>query len=152
MNWESEVATRLRDDATLTGLVPGGIYAAGVLGEAGITDPKTTPNAYLGGRLRPTLIVRGRAPVPTLGLVNLRDGLASASQVVEVYAYARLDTATLTQAMDRVYTLLHGYALSGAWPAVWAGSLGPIPAPELGDADMVRSEFQIVAIRRPTPA
>ena len=152
MSRESEVATRLRADATLVALVPGGIYTVGDLGEAGITDPKTTPNAWLGGRLRPTVIVRARAPVPSFGLVNLRDGLASASQMLEVYAYARQNHGVLTQVQDRIYTLLQGYALDAAWPTVWTGSLGPLPAPELGDADMSRSEYQIVTIRRPAPA
>lgn len=151
MSRESEVATRLRSDATLVALAPGGIYAAGDLGEAGITDPKTTPNAYLGGRLRPTVIVRERAAVPAYGLADVESGWTSASQVVEVYAYARQNRTVLTQLLERVYTLVQGHAFTGAWPAVWVGSLGPLPAPELGDAYMVRNEYQIVNIRRPAP-
>lgn len=151
MSREHEVATLLRADAALVALLPGGIYAAGDLGQAGITDPQTTPQAYQGGRLRPTAVVRARAPVPNFQFVSLRDRHASMNQTVVVYLYARENTATLITAHDVVYSLLHGERLSNAWSATWSDSLGPQVAPELVDAQLVRCEFLIVSIRRPVP-
>lgn len=152
MNPESEVATLLRADGPLVALLPGGIYAAGDLGEAGITDPQTTPHAYLGGRLRPCAVVHARAPVPVFQAVSFRDGLAGMRQAIEVYTYARRETNILPAIQQRVYSLLHGRVLTKAWPVEWVGSLGPFPAPELPEARMMRSEYRIVAIRRPVSA
>lgn len=148
MSRETEVAARLRADAELASLLPGGIYSAATLGDMGITDPATTPDAWVGGVFQPSAIVRQRTLVPTGEVVDLKDQHASASQVVEVYVYAR-DAMVIEPAQERIYALLQGHVLPRAWPCQWANAVGPVAAPELAGAHMARMDFQIVSIRRP---
>lgn len=144
---ESEVAAILRADAALMALLPGGVYSAATLGDMGITDPATTPDVWVGGVFQPSAIVRQRALVPAFDVRDLKEQRTSASQVVEVYTYARdPDEAVATQ--DRVYALLQGVALDAAYPCEWAGAVGPLAAPELSGVALVRTDWQIVSIRR----
>lgn len=148
MSRESEVAARLRADSTLMGLLTGGIYEASALGDAGITDPTTTPGAYSGGLLKPSAIVRQRMLVPFGSLRDLAEQVSGASQVVEVYVYQRGGTDTIESALGRIYALLQGHVFDGAYPAMWSNEIGPMSAPELsGDVRMARTEYQIISVR-----
>lgn len=151
MNRESEVAAMLRADATLSALLPGGIYEAGQLPEAGLTDPQATPQAYQAGRLRPCAAVHSRVPVSIFQAISARDGAMGVSQVVEVYIYAREDAQLLWSANEHVYRILAGKRLTHTWALTYVGGEGVRPAPELVDARLIRSEFQLVTIRRSVP-
>jgi hypothetical protein len=151
MSRSSEVVTLLRSHAPLVALLPGGIYLKTDLGEEGITSRVHTAAAYLNGQLRPCAVVAELAPVPALQFVSFKNRQASATQALFVFLYARRAYDTLVDAHDLVFTLLHGYRLSGTWPLLWSGALGPIPAPELPQADMIRCDIQALSIRRPVP-
>jgi hypothetical protein len=150
MRREEEVAEYLRGDPLLGTLLPGGIYADADLGDEGITDAVTTPDVWSGGTLRATAIVRERAEVPTLQLVDVKRQVADSNQVVEIWLYAP-SAAALDSVRQRVYALMQGHVFARAWPAVWVPGLAVGSVPELPAGlgiKMMREDYQIRALRR----
>lgn len=151
---EAEVATYLRSYAALVALLPGGTYENSQLGTEGLSSPTTTPGAYSGGLLLTCLLVSARAPAPGLRLTDLKRQHADANQAVECWVYAR-DPAEIPPILNLVYTRLQGHPFSGAWPASWSFSLGPLPMVDnsLGPGvHFAREDYLITNVRRPIPA
>lgn len=148
MSLESETAAYLRADAELATLLPGGIYESSALSDIGLTDPVTAPDVWADGTFQPSAVVRQRALTPTGDLQSLSSRRTSASQVVEVWVYARDGTA-IEAALDRVYALLMGKRFPRAFSATWVGSgLGISQAPELTSGIRVgREDYRVSLIR-----
>lgn len=150
MNREAEIVAYLRDDPDLGILLPGGVYGYAELSVEGLTDPLTTPDVWTGGVFQACAIVRMRSPVPTGDLQSTQTQRTSMSQVGEVWVYA-LDEADIEAGQNRIYALMMGKRLAGAFSATWVGS-GPgiMQAPELPAGVRVgREDYRVVSIRRP---
>lgn len=145
---ESAVATRLRADTTLMAILLGKVWEWGSLGTEGITSAKTTAAAYAAGLLQPCAIIKQRALVPTNQIRDLKEKVADANQVLEVWLYERITSGAIEAAMDRVYALLEGYAFTGKWPAAWSFTLPVMPAPEFVGVKVGRIDFTIMSIRK----
>lgn len=151
MTRESEAVTYLRADAALAAILTGGVYASGDLGIEGLGE-SSTPDAFASGVLRPTAIVRTRALVPAGGIVDLSERVASASQMLEVWLYAHVDSQNaMGLAAERIYALVQGHAFDVAYPSEWANELATMPEPgNLAPSGMVsRIDFLIRSIRKP---
>lgn len=145
---EIEVAAYLRSDDDLAALVPGGIYAASVLGVEGITDPVTTPDVWADG-FQTTIVVRQRSAVPGGLLVDFKTQESDSNQAIEVYAYA-LEVETVESVLDAVYGLMQGHKFTAAWAANWSLTVGVLDAVELPPGTkMARMDFTIKSIRKP---
>lgn len=151
---EAQAVTRLKTDAALVTLLPGGIYRSASLGTEGITNATATPTVYAAGLLRPTAIVKQRALIPTDRIRDLKERIADANQVLEVWLYERITSVAIEAALERIYSDLEGYALPGAWPCAWSFTLPVMPEPgSLQPQIMVaRIDFTIVSIRKPVAA
>ncbi len=147
MSRETEVAAYLRADATLTALLPGGIYSESDMGEAGITSAESTPAVWTGGVFQPCAVVRERMPVPQYQVVDETAQLTDQAQSVEVYVYSRVP-ATLETAHGRIYTLVQGHRFTAAWGARWQGGVSNRRAPELPDVWMARRDYRLISIRK----
>lgn len=154
-----EVATYLRTDSTLTGILLGGIYAESEIGGIGgfvrgsdnPDDSDYSPTAAAfdeDGFLRPSLMVGDRAQVPFGDVLDLAEQKASASQVTELYFYEDRGHEEIDIAKERAYALMQGHRFSGAYPARWALDTPPVPdtGPLAGNTT-IRQDWQIVSIR-----
>jgi hypothetical protein len=150
MSYEDAVATLLRSDTTLGSILTGGIYAAGVLGDIGITDPRTTGDAYSGGLLKPLAVVKERAIVPTFEVMDFDQQWESARQMVGVWMYAREATGygTLDSAGARIRTLLYGATLNDSYELRLAQWLKRERAPELIKTLLARQDWQVDFIQQ----
>lgn len=149
MSRESEVVEYLRADSELEDLLPGGIYSYVELGNAGITDLTMTPDVWTGGVFQPCAIVRAAANVPTGQLADIKTQTTDARQRIEVRIYQAGDTDMIDQAKDRIYALLMGHQLTGAWGAEWVFEVEAEQAPELPAGTYVqREDYMIRAFRR----
>lgn len=146
---ESQVAERLRADATLTAILTGGIYRDATLGDEGITNRTTTPDAYSGGLLQPCAIVRQRAMVPGRRVHDEAEQVTDANQVVEVHLYQRGGADQIEAAQERIYALLQGWQAEGAYPADWNGGAAVMDAPEFVGVRTARIDFLFVSLRQP---
>lgn len=104
---KDEVFARLSNDATMIGLLPGGIYDAEVVDE--ISEQKT-PAAYDTDWLsfRPCMLVKQGAivtdgPVPT-----------ATRQTITLYFYQPRGSSIINQARKRAFALLHDIRLTPA--------------------------------------
>lgn len=149
---EQQVAERLRGDAALRAVLTGGIYEDATLGDEGIADPQVAPDAWNGGKLKPAAIVRQRAQVPDLGLLDLKRQHASTSQVVEIHLYQAGGSDQMHAAAERIYALLQGHALANAYQARWDAETAVIDAPEMSGVRTMRVDYRIYSIRRPVVA
>lgn len=109
---EEQVAQLLQEDSTLMGILTGGIYARGTVGQNGITR-ETAPNAFDShGWLKPCALVKQRGLIPTADVLDYDAKVMSATQVVEVWFYQDTGYDWIDAAMARVYALLQGYRFS----------------------------------------
>jgi hypothetical protein len=58
--------------------------------------------------------------VPSGSINDLREKIASASQMVEIWLYQDTNFDAIDSAQDRIYTLLQGETLTGTYPLEWA--------------------------------
>lgn len=148
MSRESEVATRLRANAPLVALAPGGIYEDAKLGLEGITSSAYTAAVWAGGTFKTSVVVRQRAKVPQYRVFDEAEQLVDTVQVVEVYIYAL--TATAIEAVsDAIYALLQGHQFTDAYPATIQPGLPLMDAPNLQGVLMLRDDYQITSLRTP---
>lgn len=103
------VYNRLIIDAPLISALTGGIYLYSSLPVEGISR-KDTPSAYDSTtlKMKPMLVVKGRALVPTSSLKDPETQYTSARQIIEIYLYDDPFNgwSALFGAADRVYELL----------------------------------------------
>jgi len=154
MSAESIITATLQADATLSALLPGGIYADRALvdsvGENGI-NRRDTPDAFdANGYLRPCARVRGRGQFPYPIGRPLTDPTAqwsAAREMVEVHLYQAYGWDAITAARERVYALLHGNHGAGTYILHWAGDGPALTDPSLSNASHLRIEFSVVGYK-----
>jgi hypothetical protein len=133
----------LAGDATLTGLLTGGIYRYEQTGRNGISRI-TTPDSYdSGGFLQPCAIVKaGQARAGTA----IRDSVGGIRQVVEVYLYDDGDSgySAITAARDQVIALLDRRWIDGAGYVRWVIGVEDERDSKLNNAALARVDFEII--------
>lgn len=93
------IVTLLSADATLTGLLPGGIHNGANVGEI---SRQNTPAAFDANlEIQPCALVQYENEID-FGQVRYGSQL-----FVQIYLYQRFGYASINQAKDRIYTLLH---------------------------------------------
>lgn len=150
MSREADLAGVLSADSTLTGILTGGIYQAGLVGLEGI-NRKSTPGAFtVGGALQPCALVKQRGNVVDYLLSDEAAQLASATQVVEVWLYEDRTYTAIQAAMNRIYALLQGRLFTNAFPL----ELGLIVDRQrdvgaLANASLARMDWTVRSILQP---
>jgi hypothetical protein len=100
---------RMRGDATLLGLLTGGIY-----GGANITPQMPEPAPFDEfGRMRPSALVRHEVSATT------GPGRRFTRQFLVVFFYDSAGYETIRAAMERTQTLLHEYRVGGGAFQLW---------------------------------
>ena len=144
---EIEVAAFLRADATLVGMLTGGVYAESSLPEPGITDAVGTPAIWTGGTFHHCAVVRERMPVPDYLIQDEAAQLTSQAQNIEIYVYSRV-AANLETAHDRIYVLMQEHRFTAAWGARWWGGVSNMRAPELPNVFVAQRTYRIVSLKQ----
>jgi hypothetical protein len=112
---EDEIAAILAADATLTGILTGGILTSGTVGEEGLSRTETPAVFDAAGYLKPVALVRQRGLVPNSQVKDFDEQITSATQVVEVWLYQDSGYVEIDAAKARIYTLLQGRMLAGTF-------------------------------------
>ncbi len=148
MATEDTIAAKLNTDATLLAILTGGVYARGALGREGLTRETATAAFDANGYLEPCAVVAQRALVPDGNVQDQMSQQASASQVVEIYLYEDTGYDNIDAAMDRIYALLQGYQLSGAFPLEWTNTVDrQRDRGALDGASLARMDWAIYQVR-----
>lgn len=147
MSLETDFKTRMDADATLMAILTGGVFVSGSLGPLGIAR-NTAPTAFDGnGYLEPCALVRQRAQIADLQVVDQIAQAASATQVVEIYVYEDSGYTNIDSALSRLFTLFFGYQLTDSFPAEWIGTLDrERDQGALDGASMARQEWLIANV------
>jgi len=143
-NHPATIKAVLAADATLTGILTGGIYTYRETGRLGISRT-TTPNAFLDGFLRPTALIKGRQELAD-GEIQDSDGQFSTTrQVIEIYLYDDGDNnySTLETARTRIYALLQNKQLTGIAEIVFVGDIDDLREQELDNAALLRQDWLV---------
>lgn len=138
----------LQADATLTAILTGGIWDAATLDREGLSLADVAKDTN-GVRIKPAAVLRFRGSNPT----DQSDTIVGAeSRFFEVWVYADSGYATIDSAIRRIKALfdLHYFTSDneGLTYLRWAGDIGEIEAPELGNATADRSRYQIILVRK----
>lgn len=129
------IANKLRNDATFSGLMTGGIYDE-ITNEVDEIGRQTTPNAFnANGELLPCCLVK------TETITNLDALDTSARMFVLVIVYQQYGKATMRSAVNRAYNVLHRQCVTsgGVWDCRHADDI-PSEDPNL-NAYMVMSRY-----------
>lgn len=150
MSREDDFATRMLADATLVAILTGSVHKASEIGPEGVSRD-TTPGAFdANGYLRPTALVRERSLVPD---GNVRDGLAqvtSTIQVVEIYIYADITSASIEAAVSRIYVLFEGYPFADSFPVELSNIIkGLRDEGALSGSALTRMDWAVYSVMRP---
>lgn len=145
---ELEVAALFRADATLLSILTGKVWARSQLGTEGITSPTTTPAAYSAGKLLPCCVVKARGDVDDARIFDEAERVVAESVVIECWLYEYITSAAIEAAKTRIFTLLQGHRLAGAWPAERVFTLAVTPSPEMVGVQMTRVDYQIRSLRK----
>lgn len=106
--------TILEADATLLALATGGIWDWDETGRMGINRSNAaTSAAFTNGIIKPCLLLKLRSSVPFGGIADDASRIASARDMLEVWAYQDSGYATIKSMLARVYTDLQGQQLGG---------------------------------------
>jgi len=141
MSIRGDVRETLEGDATLTGILTGGIYDASELPMDGLT-PTAAPGAFNGARLLPCAVVRwrGRSETEIIG--------HSRRQFLEIYFYQAVGQDQIELAMSRCKVLLHRakqFTASGGqvYFSTWVEDAGDLVADEMDGAAMSLSRYYV---------
>lgn len=137
---------RLTDDATLSGLLTGGIHDSRVLPRAGIS-PTNVPDIYnVDG-----ITIKPFAAVTWGNAVADDASVAIERRRVDVYIYQNKGYETIDAVLHRLKTMFHDKLdrqlpladdAAGAWVR-WLNELGEMTAPELMNSPMNRATFEV---------
>ncbi|MEQ8673300.1 MAG: hypothetical protein RIC84_08795 [Aggregatilineales bacterium] len=135
---------KLEGDATLTGILTGGVWDASEVDRRGVTPREAVYEAD-GVRLKPLAVVRWRSAVST-EIVQISERRFFEIYFYEDYGYVKIETAK-----RRVKALLHRELLpvagEGTYFTVWVDDLGERVMEEedvFGGASMDMSRFYII--------
>jgi len=142
MTIRADIRQTLETDATLTGILTGGIYDASELPQDGLT-PNAAPSAFDSfGRVLPCAVIRFRDMSETEIVGRSR------RRFFEIYAYQNIGMDQVDAALARCRALLHPhqqYTTDGGqvYFTHWVDSVGDLTADELDGAAMGRSRYYI---------
>lgn len=155
-DYAQEVTAILAADAELQGLLPGGIYNYPDAGRKG-TNRLQLPKAFdtVSGLLKPCCTVLQLSETPTWEAVHMPTGYMSTVTPIMVWVYAAGDAdqygnspyALIKAACDRIYTLLHGTPIPGAFQALYQNLVLDKREPDLKDAAYERIDFNVYGFR-----
>ena len=156
MSYADEVVALLNADATLTSLLPGGVHNFPEAGRKGLNrvqipgafDPKV-------GLLNPCALVLELAETPTGEAVHMPNGYMSTIVPEVIFVYAQGDNdadgnspyTIIENAYNRIYSLLHGAQINGAFQVLWKSTVRDKREPDLHDAAYYRSIFNVHGFR-----
>ena len=122
MSREDDFATRMEADATLMGILTGGVFTKAEVGPEGITRD-TASGAFDGnGRLKPCALVVQGALTPDGAVHDEEAIIASGAQRVQIFVYERINYSNIDAALSRLFTLFFGHQFSDTFPVEWAGT------------------------------
>ena len=151
-DYEFEFAEKLRDDATLLALLPGGIYTDRELGIGGLRRDADSPSAAAfdaDGRLLATAVVRQRASEPYIGIRDEDDRFIAMALVIEVYFYEHRGRDDIESAKDRTLTVMEGQRLPGTYPVAYIGeSTFFYDAGPVANSNVARQDWEVTYIKR----
>lgn len=143
------VKTLLVADATLSGILNGGIYTRFELGKQGLKN--TNSSAYTlddGFRvLQPCLIVHIRSDVPDGNRFDAPTQTISASGTLELFFYNESDFTVIEIARDRAYALLHAKTFANIGQCVYINGMAYYDEP-LDNAACLKSDYKLTYLRR----
>lgn len=150
MSFATQLRDYLRLDATLMALTTGGVYTTGDTKRQGL-DRSTVPDAFdaTTRKLKPTVVVHARSQMPYGGVRDQVDVTVSARQVLEIYLYDDGDRGYLTieSARRRIRQLLDYKRLPGIVMIKWINNIDDEKAEELNNANMIRADYEVIAIK-----
>lgn len=149
MSAASAIDTVLSADATLTGLLTGGIYKATDLARLEI-NRVDVPGAYdANGFMRPMALIKARDQVPSLLIPDAGERFMDTRQIVEIWLYndGANGFTTIDSAANRIYTLLHEQRLEGLYRVKWANLIEHMRDPKMGLAAFNRIDFSVISFR-----
>lgn len=134
MSIRADLRETLEADATLTGILTGGIYDASELGVDGLT-PEAAPSAFTGARLKPCALIR-------FGTMSQTEIVGhSKRRFFQIYFYQQVGHGQIDLASARCRVLLHPhkqFETSGGlfYFTTYVSSGGDMIADELGGVAM----------------
>lgn len=138
------VATLLRADGTLPGLLTGGIWPDDTH-EAAAMARDTYPAAFDAGEILPTAMVQDD------GMFRFGDAPGAVSDTFSVLCWQQRGRGTIAAALTAIYAALEGtrVVVSGAWvyEIRFAGEGPSVRDQALGDAEYGWSRWQAVMVR-----
>ena len=140
----SEVKAILDSDATLLATATGGIWDYDETGRMGLSRTGTE-SAFSSGRIKPCILLKMRSGVADGGLSD--DSTVSYRQVLEVWLYEDTGFANIETMVARVWTLLHGIQVSGAFRVNWAEDIAFNVRDLDLDASVERSDYVVQSMR-----
>jgi hypothetical protein len=143
----SAVKAILEADTTLLATATGGIWDYDETGRMGLSRTITPAAFDSAKRIKPCVLLKTRERVPDGELVDDAAQLISYRQILEVWLYEDTGYAHMDTMADRIYALLHGKRLSGAFHAAWAGEYRSGQRDLDLDANLERSDYLIRATR-----
>jgi hypothetical protein len=113
MSLRDDIKTYLEADATLTGILTGGVHAGVEISR------QNTPSAFdSNGEILPCALVKEEADAKTGPFHE------SSVTYILVFFYQRYDYDSIDQALDRVFTLLHRQKVgTKVWEILWANDI-----------------------------
>lgn len=153
MTLENSIRTILAADATLTGLLTGGLYESKLTGKNGFSKNDAhaksawETDADNFNILRPSVVIRERGLIPDYTREHHPTQTLGTRQAVELWFYDYLTYTTIAAARTRCYALLHSTSVSGIGRLSWASNLDGLRAEELDNAALLRAEYSVTTIR-----
>lgn len=153
MSRESEIAQLMRDDATLSALLPGGVWTSEQVGIEGIRRGEDSPTSSAfdesGYLLTCALVVQ--SDLNSLGDVrSIKDRITATSQRVRVFFYEMRTHNEIDLAKQRTYEVLEGVRLSDSYQIAWDMETEPFyDMGPVSNSTVVRQDWIVYGLRRP---
>lgn len=145
MSMTQAVYDKLFADATLAALLTGGLLHFRDL--PAVINMDTLPAVYdtTNAIMKVWGVAKGRPVVPSGGLRDSNSQLNSVRQVVEIYLYDDRNSGwdVIETAADRVYALLEGKTVAGAYKLSLINEVTDLRDNTLGDAPMIRHDYAV---------
>lgn len=147
MSRESDFKTRMEADTTLMATLTGGVFTSASVGRDGITRTSAAAAFDSSGYLKPCALVKQRGLIPDLVVNDQEAGVASATQVVEIWLYQDSGYDSIDTALNRLFVLFHGHSFTDSFPVEWLGTLDrEVDEGALNGASMARQEYLVAEI------
>lgn len=144
---ENAIKALLSADATLTGILTGGIYTRHELGKQGLkADNSLASSAYAlddGFKvLQPCVVIRLRSDVPDGNRFDAQSQTVSSSGTLELYFYDESAFETIETARDRAYRLLHAKTNTSIGHSLYINGMMFYDEP-INDAACLKDDYKL---------